>query len=200
MKTYALTGIGPTNQVDGSIALFTVRPAPFIATAEWLAAQSKHPEMGDKLEVHENGDHVLVTEAQAVGDEAAGLTVDPTITDDTQKKSLGADDLGNGSENSPARQNLENGFKLYQAKPLQCSAAEITEVMPSTAGANSYSIGFADGSFKTATAEMTSRMIPQVGDYWVISRLGTANVQPHGEYDYLNPKAVFESKYEPVAE
>jgi hypothetical protein len=40
----------------------------------------------------------------------------------------------------------------------------------------------------TATPAMTSRMVPQVGDYWVI--------QPDG-YIYLNPKDVFENKYDP---
>jgi hypothetical protein len=37
-----------------------------------------------------------------------------------------------------------------------------------------------------ATSEMTSRMTPKVGDYWVIQADG---------YVYLNPKEVFERKY-----
>jgi hypothetical protein len=39
-----------------------------------------------------------------------------------------------------------------------------------------------------ATPEMTSRFIPDVGDYWVIQSDG---------YVYLNPTAVFERKYSP---
>lgn len=36
---------------------------------------------------------------------------------------------------------------------------------------------------------MTSRMTPQVGDYFVTTQDG---------YKYLNPMAVFESKYDPI--
>jgi hypothetical protein len=39
-----------------------------------------------------------------------------------------------------------------------------------------------------ATPEMTSRMKPNVGDYWVVQSDG---------YTYLNPKDVFERKYRP---
>ena len=38
---------------------------------------------------------------------------------------------------------------------------------------------------------MCARMIPQVGDYWVIQSDG---------YVYLNPKDVFERKYRPLQE
>jgi len=40
-----------------------------------------------------------------------------------------------------------------------------------------------------ATNEMISRMIPCVGDYWVIQSDG---------YTYLNPAEVFERKYSPM--
>lgn len=46
-----------------------------------------------------------------------------------------------------------------------------------------------NGKVVTATPEMTSRMTPVVGDYWVIQSDG---------YIYLNPKAVFERKYSPA--
>ncbi len=40
---------------------------------------------------------------------------------------------------------------------------------------------------KYATKEMTARMTPKIDDYWVIQEDG---------YEYLNPKEVFERKYE----
>ncbi len=47
-----------------------------------------------------------------------------------------------------------------------------------------------DGAQVVATPEMTSRMTPAIGDYWVIQSDG---------YIYLNPKEVFERKYSPLA-
>lgn len=44
------------------------------------------------------------------------------------------------------------------------------------------------GKIVTAKPEMTSRMTPVIGDYWVIQSDG---------YIYLNPKEVFERKYHP---
>jgi len=46
------------------------------------------------------------------------------------------------------------------------------------------------GRIVVATPEMTSRMTPVVGDYWVVQSDG---------YAYLNPKNVFERKYSPSA-
>lgn len=43
-----------------------------------------------------------------------------------------------------------------------------------------------DGQIVVATPDMTSRMTPVVGDYWVVQSDG---------YAYLNPKNVFERKY-----
>jgi hypothetical protein len=43
-----------------------------------------------------------------------------------------------------------------------------------------------DGRVVTATPDMTSRMTPVVGDYWVVQADG---------YVYLNPKNIFERKY-----
>ena len=45
-----------------------------------------------------------------------------------------------------------------------------------------------NGEEVVATPEMTSRMEPKPGDYWVIQSDG---------YIYLNPKDVFERKYRP---
>lgn len=46
-----------------------------------------------------------------------------------------------------------------------------------------------NGEVVTAAPEMTSRMTPIIGDYWVIQSDG---------YIYLNPKTVFERKYSPL--
>lgn len=46
-----------------------------------------------------------------------------------------------------------------------------------------------DGQKVNATPEMTARMLPTTGDYWVI--------QKADGYIYLNPKDVFERKYRP---
>lgn len=43
-----------------------------------------------------------------------------------------------------------------------------------------------NGGEVIATKEMTARMAPSIGDYWVIQEDG---------YIYLNPKHVFEKKY-----
>lgn len=48
-----------------------------------------------------------------------------------------------------------------------------------------------NGGEVIATKEMTARMFPQIGDYWVMQEDG---------YVYLNPKEVFERKYSPVEE
>lgn len=118
MKTYALTGIGPQNTVTGVVPLYTIRPEPFRATPEWLAEQSKYPEMGDKIEVHEDGTVVLVTEAQSLAG-VAGLTADEVNAEQPQKKSLGVDDSGNGSENSQGSEKLGSAFKRYPAEEFR---------------------------------------------------------------------------------
>lgn len=191
MKTYALTGIGPQNTVTGDVPLYTVRPQPFIATKEWLAEQSKYPEMGDSLLVHENGDHVLITEAQALSDEAAGLTVNQTITDDAQKKSLGVDDSDNGSENSHAGHNLALlAFKHYHTEPLNMHAAAITAVVP-TVENDHYDLSVSTNEVHNVGPESYGEM-PSVGDYLM---------QIDGdEYFEVVPKAHFEAIFFPTAE
>jgi hypothetical protein len=87
----------------------------------------------------------------------------------------------------------------YIANPVEVTAYQIREVIGShspnaSQGLTSYDlvIGPADNSSPdqnvTATPEMCSRMVPKVGDYWVIQEDG---------YIYLNPKEVFERKYRP---
>lgn len=182
MKQYEITGLGPTNP-DGNLKIFTRLYAPFIVNAAWLAEQTKAPAVGDFLEVSDAGALTLVTTAQGEGD-AAAEKPDAAGAPETQKKSLGSADSGAGSELAL--------FKRYQGKPVVVEAAEITEVGELNSDGSMW-VWFEDGSEKLATPEMLSRISPAVGDYWVVA------AQADGDYEYLNPKAVFEAKYEPYA-
>ena len=79
----------------------------------------------------------------------------------------------------------------YQAKPVIVDAYKIinVQVMPAADPALGRNVATDDGLTRHATAEMCARYIPQKGDYWVIQSDG---------YEYLNPKEVFERKYEAV--
>ena len=76
----------------------------------------------------------------------------------------------------------------YVANPVVVTAYKIKQIFPQ----------FEDGTpllldndtQVVATNEMISRMIPVIGDYWVIQA---------DDYIYLNPKEVFERKYSPIA-
>jgi hypothetical protein len=76
----------------------------------------------------------------------------------------------------------------WVANPVEVTAYKIWKV----SGGNDVfqlEIGNDDKSdYQTviATPDMTARMTPKVGDYWVIQSDG---------YIYLNPKEVFERKY-----
>ena len=75
----------------------------------------------------------------------------------------------------------------YVANPVVVDAYRIAEVHASkTRGMR---LNLESGDVVCATPEMTSRMTPVAGDYWVIQSDG---------YVYLNPKDVFERKYRPV--
>lgn len=76
----------------------------------------------------------------------------------------------------------------YIANPVEVEAHAIKTI--GTYGTDhSVRLELSNGEWVTATAEMTSRMTPFVGDYWVIQSDG---------YVYLNPKEVFERKYRPL--
>lgn len=95
----------------------------------------------------------------------------------------------------------------YRARPLEVEAWPITAVRPVDPHEIAYDITFDMESTVADRAdwwvsinhpeitakelaiprEMTARMIPQVGDYYVKEEVG---------YCYFNPKAVFERKYE----
>lgn len=176
MKQHQITGIGP-KQSDGSVELFTILPAPYKATAAWLAAQTSAPAMGDKLVVSDAGDWHLLAETPA----AAIAANENAAAQTAQKKSAGPTDSASGSEPSH--------FSSYRGKPITVHASEITAV--GEAGADgSRSITLTGGGVKIAAAGMMSRMVPVEGDYWVMVP------QDDGFYEYLNPKAVFEAKYD----
>lgn len=72
----------------------------------------------------------------------------------------------------------------YVANPVSVTAYKITEVRNPEFGV--IPLVLENGQVANATQEMISRMVPAVGDYWVIQSDG---------YVYLNPKEVFERKY-----
>jgi hypothetical protein len=76
----------------------------------------------------------------------------------------------------------------YQANPIQVQAVEIVGIGTADNDGN-LPLALSDGTDFTATPVMLSRIEPVVGDYVVTQADG---------YVYLNPKAVFETKYSPV--
>jgi hypothetical protein len=77
----------------------------------------------------------------------------------------------------------------YRANPVEVEAFVIqqTEYYP---GKNpDFVLTLDNGEIVRATPDMTARMHPHPGDYWVIQSDG---------YVYLNPKDVFERKYSPI--
>jgi hypothetical protein len=174
-KQYQITGLGPINK-DGSRKIFTIHQLPFYVSAAWLANQTIQPDVGNYVIVHDDGTYSLRIDIQdaklpPVEGEAPGVA---------QKKSHGSAEHG---ELSLAE------FSSYKGKPIIVHASKITDIGEFT------SDGYLDvelegGAVREATPEMLARMTPVVGDYWVIA------LQDGGNYEYLNPKAVFENKYE----
>ena len=76
----------------------------------------------------------------------------------------------------------------YKANPVVVDAYVINETGMRLGDKNIY-LQCEDGKQRIATPEMTARMFPKPGDYWVIQEDG---------YAYLNPKEVFERKYSVV--
>lgn len=75
----------------------------------------------------------------------------------------------------------------YEAKPVIVDASKIVKVLPAMPSGH---VGLeleAEGWY-LATPEQMARMMPTVGDYVVTQSDG---------YVYLNPKDVFERKYQP---
>ena len=77
----------------------------------------------------------------------------------------------------------------YRAKPVIGDAFVVVSVATYHNADGSLSVATDDGVNRAASAEMTARTTPVEGDYWVVQEDG---------YAYLNPKYVFERKYEAV--
>lgn len=77
----------------------------------------------------------------------------------------------------------------YIANPVEVDAFRIITIGTTSGHDGSTALELDNGKWVEATRDMTSRMTPLVGDYWVIQSDG---------YIYLNPKAVFERKYRPL--
>lgn len=71
----------------------------------------------------------------------------------------------------------------YRANAVEVEAHRIIRIRDTGEG---LLLTLADGAVRFASPEMTSRMTPVKGDYWVTQDDG---------YHYLNPKDVFERKY-----
>ena len=169
---FKITGIGPKNAAGG-LLIFTVLPTPFKVSAEWLTEQGRMPEVDDAVEMDSNGSIKLLT----VEKPAIDTIVDKVEAQEPEKKSL-------GSAGSAI-------FSSYQGKPIIVHASEITAVGEADSDGNR-ELTLAGGGTRIATADMMSRMVPVSGDYWVIVP------QADGNYEYINPKAVFEAKYSPI--
>lgn len=80
----------------------------------------------------------------------------------------------------------------YRAKPVIVDAFAIKHIKGAEGVPGKtpiYHLTLDSGEEVIATSEMTARMEPKPGDYWVIQSDG---------YIYLNPKEVFERKYEKI--
>lgn len=177
MTRTQITGLGPV-QADGSRKIFDKEPKPFIATAAWLAEQSAEPAVGDYLDIGTDGSVTLVEEETA--STAAQAPQEPVP--EAQKKTDGAECSASGSQANPHK---------YRAKPVEVDAYEIVSVAVEKNADDSLSLALSNGTNVQAEPAMLARITPKVGDYWVVQSDG---------YAYLNPKEVFERKYEPVTE
>ena len=77
---------------------------------------------------------------------------------------------------------------IWVANPVKVRAFKITHVGDPAAN-GSCLITIENKTTRLADAGMLARMIPVVGDYWVIQSDG---------YEYVNPREVFERKYSPA--
>lgn len=78
----------------------------------------------------------------------------------------------------------------YRARPVIVEASIIVGRGPIEKD-GSMMLELDDGRKVRATASMMSRCFPNLNDYWVIQEDG---------YAYLNPRDVFERKYQPLEE
>lgn len=81
----------------------------------------------------------------------------------------------------------------YICKPIEVEAFQITEIVKcelerKLGGKRDITVKLENGEVREVPGDMTSRMIPKVGDYWV-------HTYNPDVYEYLNPQHVFEAKY-----
>lgn len=76
----------------------------------------------------------------------------------------------------------------YVANPVHVMAFQISSIIQYDIKGN-VELLLENGNKVVATPEMTSRLRPRSGDYWV---------QQEDGYVYINPKEVFERKYSKV--
>jgi hypothetical protein len=76
----------------------------------------------------------------------------------------------------------------YRANPVEVIAFKISSILE-TDGCGNTELLLENGNKVVAIPEMTSRLKPSIGDYWV---------QQEDGYIYLNPKQVFERKYSKI--
>lgn len=76
----------------------------------------------------------------------------------------------------------------YVARPVVVDAMTITAVAPSTVESGAVACTLDGGPTVIADAAMCFRYTPKQGDYWVVQS---------DDYEYINPKEVFERKYAP---
>lgn len=172
MKTHQITGVGP-QAPDGSVELFTILPRPFRVTKQWIEQYAAYPSVDDSLTEADDGTLTLVSEPVESSLQLAGVSNAP----EAQKKTS-----AEGSENgSPDGETL----KIYVANPVEVVAGKITHVGEAEPDESRHLL-LEDNSVVVASGPMLARMLPSVGDYWIMQADG---------YEYLNPKDVFERKY-----
>jgi hypothetical protein len=89
----------------------------------------------------------------------------------------------------PQTQTEKEKKMKYRARPVIVTAYKILSVGDREDGGINCALD--NGTNAIATQQMTARMAPAANDYWVVQEDG---------YTYLNPKDVFERKYEPIKE
>lgn len=76
----------------------------------------------------------------------------------------------------------------YIANPVEVDAFKVEKIL-ARSPQDDIALRLDSGEEVIATWEMCTRIVPSVGDYWVVQSDG---------YVYLNPKDVFERKYRPA--
>lgn len=154
MKHHQITGVGP-QAADGSVDLFTVLPKPFNVSADWLAAQTAYPSVGNELVEAEDGSLSLMTQAQEADAEAEEGT--------PSKKADGEEGSQTGSAPSP--------LPSYTAKPTVIYAGKI--------------VAITDGQFELENGQLVSiHSNVGVGDYWIEDGNNKGYI-PAAEFDRL---------------